>query len=57
VDRMPGRLAQPWCPYHHAPAGLDCPDRSPDPRQTRRRLAKDLRRETAEAMAAVEEDR
>jgi len=46
MDRMPGRYSQPWCPYCHGPAGPDCADRSKSPRQIRRWLARELRRET-----------
>lgn len=28
MARMLGVVQRPWCPFHRAPAGLDCPDAS-----------------------------
>lgn len=47
MPRMPGRYARPWCPHCRKPAGPDCTSRALTPRQVRRRLANELRRETA----------
>jgi hypothetical protein len=47
MAKMPGRFAQPWCPYCRAPAGPDCPSRGRSPRQVRERLKAELRREVA----------
>lgn len=46
---MPGRASQSWCPGCHAPPGPDCADKAKTPRQVRRALADELRREVADA--------
>lgn len=52
MARMMGRYAQPWCPYCHAPAGLDCPDKGMDTRYVKRREDREWRREVRDATAA-----
>jgi hypothetical protein len=42
MDRMPGRVGQPWCPSCHAPPSPDCPDRSKSLRQVRQMLKQEL---------------
>ena len=49
VARMPGRVAPDWCPYCHGPPGPDCANAKRTPRQIRRQLKTELRRETEEA--------
>jgi hypothetical protein len=52
TDRMPGRVAPPWCPVCHGPPGPDCPARGKTPRQVRRALKRETAREAAVAESA-----
>lgn len=47
THRLPGRTAPPWCPSCNASPGPDCPAVGKSPRQVRRQLQRDLRREIA----------
>lgn len=55
TERMPGRVSPPWCPVCGKPPGPDCPEKSLTPRQVRRRLDVELRREVAQAAGDKEE--
>lgn len=50
TDRMPGRASQSWCPSCNTPPGPDCGDIAKTPRQVRRKLQIDLRREVRDAL-------
>jgi hypothetical protein len=48
LARMPGRVAPAWCPHCHSSPGPDCPSTQRTPRQVRRALKTELRREVEE---------
>lgn len=56
MTRMLGRQARGQCPYHHAPAGRDCPDDSRTVRSVRRSEERQWHREVYEELAQQLDD-